>query len=266
MKLKREYKNLSEYIDHVRAQGRYAFSREEIKDEFHISQKALDQMLFRYTSKRKIVNVRHGFYVIVTPEYSHRGMVPVELFIDDLMQSLGKRYYISLFSAAAYHGASHQKIMKSYVTTEKPSLRNIENDKLGINFYIKQSWNDEDIVKKKTDAGYINVSSPELTALDLLAYNFSLNRVFTVIEELVEEMHPKELTRTAQNYSQISTVQRLGYLLDKELRNNKLAGALKKVISGRKVPTIPLLKGSKEKAQVDLDWRVIVNTQVESDL
>ncbi|MFY0653030.1 MAG: type IV toxin-antitoxin system AbiEi family antitoxin [Cyclobacteriaceae bacterium] len=266
MKSKVKYSNLEEFVNHTRAQGRHAFSREELKSEFNLSEKALNQALFRYTSKGKIANIRHGFYAIISPEYSHYGMIPIELFIDDLMKSLDKSYYISLFSAAAFHGASHQKIMKSYVITEKPALRNIDNEKLGINFFVKQSWNDDDIVKKKTDAGYINISSPELTALDLLTYDFSLNRVFTVLEELIDKIKPKELIRTAQNFSQTTSIQRLGYLVDKELQNEKLALALKKAIGNRKVLTIPLLKGEKTDGEVDSDWKVVKNIQVESDL
>ncbi|MEI9912619.1 MAG: hypothetical protein WDO71_25065 [Bacteroidota bacterium] len=48
-------------------------------------------------------------------------------------------------------------------------MRGIKNKKLKINFYIKKDWSEDDIIQKKTDAGYINVSSPEFTALDLFS-------------------------------------------------------------------------------------------------
>jgi phosphatidylserine decarboxylase len=43
-------------------------------------------------------------------------------------------------------------------------------------------------VVQGTDAGFINVSSPELTALDLLSYvdKIGMNRVITILSELVE--------------------------------------------------------------------------------
>ena len=73
--------------------------------------------------------------------------------------------------------------------TEKPALRDIKNQKLSFNFFVKQSWQEADIIQKKTDAGYINVSTPELTALDLLTYgDFGINRILTILEELSEEM------------------------------------------------------------------------------
>src|SRR3546814_9230912 len=57
-------------------------------------------------------------------------------------------------------------------------------------------------------------------------------------------MKAPDLTRAARNYAQTTTVQRLGYLLDKEIGNAKLAGALKRAIRDRKYFPIPLLKDS----------------------
>src|SRR3546814_20023753 len=91
---------------------------------------------------------------------------------------------------------------------------------------------------------YSNVSSPELTALDLLNYgSFGINRIFTILQELSEVMKAPDLTRAARNYAQTTTVQRLGYLLDKEIGNAKLAGALKRAIRDRKYFPIPLQIG-----------------------
>ncbi len=261
-----KYKTLENFVNAIRAQGRYSFSREEARSNFDLSEKALNQALYRYTVKGKIAMVRYGFYAIIPPEYSSYGMLPPNLFIDDLMKSLRKRYYVALFSAAAYHGAAHQQPMTYYVITEKPALRNLKNKKLSLNFYVKKAWKDEDIAQKKTDAGYINVSSPELTALDLLTYDLSINRVFTVLEELVEAMKPSELARTAHNFPQTTSIQRLGYIIDKEIGRDKLAAVLKKDIRGRNLIPVPLLKGDKGAGELDTDWKIIKNVELESDL
>ena len=261
-----KYKTLENFVNAIRAQGRYSFSREEVRSNFDLSDKALNQALYRYTVKGKIAMVRYGFYAIIPPEYSSYGMLPPNLFIDDLMKSLRKRYYVALFSAAAYHGAAHQQPMTYYVITEKPALRNLKNKKLSLNFYVKKAWKDEEIAQKKTDAGYINVSSPELTALDLLTYDLSINRVFTVLEELVEAMKPSELARTAHNFPQTTSIQRLGYIIDKEIGRDKLAAVLKKEIRGRNLIPVPLLKGDKGSGELDTDWKIIKNVELESDL
>lgn len=262
------YNYLEEYIDAVRAKGRYAFTLEELKDKFEITDKALLQSLYRLKLKNKIVQIRKGFYTLLPAEYSNYGIIPSNMFIDDMMSSLNRKYYLGLISAAAIHGASHQQSMETFVITEKPALRDIKNKKLKINFLVKNEWNKEDIRQIKTDAGYINVSSPELTALDLLYYvdKLGMNRVITILKELIEEIKPSILTKTAKNYSQIAAVQRLGYLLEYELGNEKLSQAIFQTIADKKGTNIPLMPGKNKKGSTNTKWRIINNINIESDL
>jgi len=267
MNKKSRYNTLEEFANGVRAAGRYAFALEEAKESLKLSDKALNQALFRLKKKNKLAQIRKSFFAIIPPEYSKMGMLPPHLFIDDLMKWLGKKYYVGLFSAAALHGAAHQQPMEYYVITEKPALRNIKSPKLTIKFNVKKEWSDADIIQKKTDAGYISVSAPELTALDLLFYgNLGLNRVVTILEELVEKIKPSALTRTARIFPQTTTLQRLGYILDKEIGSEKLAEALKKILERRKLSPAPLLKNTDKVGELDSDWQIIKNTEIESDL
>lgn len=267
MNVESHYNNLEEFLNETRAIGRFSFSWDELANGFNLSDKALNQSLFRLKSKNKISPIRKGFYAIITPEYSKQGMPPPYLFIDDLMNSLGKKYYVGLFSAAAFYGAAHQQPMEYYVITEKPSLRNINTKRLNVNFYVKQSWTESDVIQKKTDTGYINVSTPELTALDLLTYgDFGVKRVLTILEELVEEMKPSNLLKTARNYPVTSTIQRLGFLIDKGVGNEKLTAVLRKVLNDRKISSIPLLKGSDNKGCFDVDWKIYNNIELDIDL
>lgn len=262
------YNYLEDYLDAVRAKGRYAFTVDELKDKFDISDKAIHQNLYRLKSKKRIVLVRQGFYTILPAEYARQGMLPTNLFIDDMMNMLHKKYYVGLISAAAIHGASHQQSMETFVITEKSALRDIKNKKLKINFFVKNDWNKEDIRQVKTDAGFINVSSPELTALDLLYYadKIGMNRIITILSELVEAIKPTNLNRTAKNYSQTAAVQRLGYLLETELNNQKLSAVLYKIIAPKLGVNIPLMPGKDKIGEVDLKWKIIRNIKIESDL
>lgn len=262
------YNYLEDFINKIRSKGRYSFTWIEAKNQFDISDKALNQALYRLKAKKMIAQIRKGFYAIITPEYSNRGMLPVNLFVDDMMKALNKRYYVGLLSAAALHGASHQQPMEYFIVTEKPALRNIKNKKLKINFFVKKHWSDEDIIQKKTDAGYINVSTPELTALDLFYYldSFGINKIVTIIQELMAEIKISNLAKTAKYYPQVSAIQRLGYLLDKELDNKKLAEPLMKIAIERKHQLVPLALNKTKKGTVDEKWKVIQNIQIESDL
>jgi hypothetical protein len=122
-------------------------------------------------------------------------MLPPYLFIDDLMKSLDKPYYVGLLSAAALHGAAHQQPMGYTVITQSPAPRSI--NRLKIVFFSRQDFLQDGIIQKKTPAGYINVSSPELTALEFFDYirKFGINRITTVLQELAEAMKPVPLLK-----------------------------------------------------------------------
>jgi len=262
------YGHVEDYIRKVRSHGRYAFTLAEVKGQFDISDKALHQSLYRLKVKKSIAQVRKGFYAIITPEYLNQGMLPLNLFIDDLMKSLDRRYYIGLLSAAALYGAAHQQPMEYFVITERSSLRDIKGKKLKINFLVKKNWEDEDIIHKKTDAGYINVSSPALTALDLLYYpnSIGINQTVTILKELVSEIKLPELARTAKLYPQTTAIQRLGYLLDTQVENEKLSDALVKALKGKKMFSVPLSNTKIKIGELNEKWKVIKNMKIESDL
>ena len=262
------YNYLRRYIDSIRSVGRYSFTLEELQNEFNISYGALKQNLYRLKSKNEIAQVRQGFYVTIPPEYSKQGMLPPYLFIDDLMKSLNKPYYVALLSAAALHGAAHQQPMEFFVIVRTPAPRSINNKKLKISFFSKNNWGQDDIVQKATNAGYINISSPELTALDILNYpqKIGLNRATTVLQELAPIMKISALVKTALRYQSTPVIQRLGYILDKILGEEKLAESLQKALNRRSSIPVLLSTQNENKGVTDETWKVIKNVEIESDL
>lgn len=257
---------VEQFIEQQRSFGSYSFSTEELKGAFDRSDKALKQALYRLKTKGKIVHVKSGFYVIISPEFSHLGMIPANLFIDDLMKSLGKTYYVGLFSAAALQGASHQAVMEYYVVTDHPPVRNVHNEKVKLNFFTKKVWDKDLILQRKTDAGYINISCPELTALDLLNYgNYSINRIATVLEELSESFDAQRLKHTTKSAS-TTAIQRLGYLLEVVSTEHAFGKVLLQELNKRKVFPVPLSKHGSKKGAMNATWKIIENITVESDL
>ncbi|HWD86786.1 MAG TPA: type IV toxin-antitoxin system AbiEi family antitoxin [Mucilaginibacter sp.] len=262
------YGYLDDFLSEIRSKGRYAFSLDEVKIKFNLSDKALNQALYRLKFKKRIAQIRKGFYAILSPEYARQGMVPPSLFIDDMMKSLDKRYYVGLLSAAALHGAAHQQPMEYFVVTEKPALRNIRNKKLKINFFVKKDWRQDDLEKKKTDAGYINISSPEFTALDLLFYieSVSISQTLGVLKELASEMQNEKLTEIAKSFPQTAAIQRLGYLLEYELSEFALADALHKILITRNYFPIQLSPKKNKIGELVQRWKVFKNITLENDL
>jgi len=265
-----QYGYLEDFINELRSNGRYAFSLPEVRKRYEQSDEAIKKALQRLKKKKEIALIRNEFYVVITPEYRIKGILPPSLFIEELMKFLGKDYYVGLLNAAAYYGAAHQQPQSFSVITMKPSLRNIINENLKINFYIKKEWDKVDIVQKKVDTGYIKVSSPELTALDLVYYfdqAGGLNRISTVLDELCENIDANKMLDLAKRYSPITTVQRLGFLLEEVLSMRDLSDPIKDYL--KTVNYFPvLLRPQKKKPEMITgnDWKVVQNLEIETDL
>lgn len=255
------YNYVEEYLTKIQSKGRYLINLSELKDEFNVSEKAILQKIYRLKSKNQLAQVRKEFYVIIPPQYSNRGMVPPTLFIDDMMDFLNRKYYVGLFSAAALHGAGHQQPMEFQIMTHRPALRSINNQKVAISFFTKNEWEQNQIIEKKTEAGYLKVSSPELTAFDLIQYHKrtgGLNRILPILEELTETIKPSFLLKTAKTQKK-PNVQRLGFLLDK-LGSEKLTSSLFGFMS-QSLKELPLsLVHRKRTGRINEKWKIIENT------
>ena len=261
---KSTYNYIDDYLTEIQARGRYSVTLGELKNLFNASEKAILQNIYRLKRKTQLAQVRKEFYVVVPPQYSSRGMVPPTLFIADMMEFLNREYYVGLFSAAALHGAGHQQPMIFQVITKKPPLRNIKNKKLNISFYTKNNWESDQITNIKTETGYLQVSSPELTAFDLVSHNKKIggiNRILPILEDLSETIKPSALTKTAKT-QKTPNIQRLGYILD-ELDNESLSNSLLKLLGGN-TKEIPLSLAHKDRTgQINRKWNILINTELD---
>jgi predicted transcriptional regulator of viral defense system len=262
-------------IDHfifvLQANGRYSFPMEEARKKTGKTVTAVKRELDRLKKKGSVVAVRKGFYTIVPPEYSQTGLMPPELFIHPMMQWLNKQYYVGLLSAASLHGAAHQQPQELFVITKKPALRAIKKKGYRIRFFTKNNWVEEGISDMKTDTGYIKVSSPELTCIDLVSFYKTiggLNRAVTIIQELLSELHPGSLKKLLQNEVQTVIIQRLGYILSWCEAPQKLVQVIENELKNRKTFWAPLLPGKQGKPDEpkNTQWKIIENTTIETDL
>ena len=90
------------------SQGRYWVSSTEAAQFADVPPQHVYPGLQRLRRRGAIFSPARGLYVVVPPEYRSWGVLPGELFIDPMMRALGRNYYVSLLTAAAMHGASHQ--------------------------------------------------------------------------------------------------------------------------------------------------------------
>lgn len=253
---------LEDYIHELRSKGKFTVNFQELKTKFtDRSTEALRQAVFRMKSNHSLAHLRREFYLVIPPEYSANAGLPLYLFIDDLMKFLEREYYVGLFSAAALHGASHQSSMINEVIVNKTPLRPIVNDNINIKFHVKKEIQFEHIIKMKSDSGYFSVSSPELTALDLIFYSkeWGVERTLSVLSELKENIKPSVLYNCALNYDPVS-VKKLGFLMDEYFNDDKLSVKLHSVYSKNKSTGYTYLSSSAEKEGEKIKkWEIIKN-------
>lgn len=214
--------------------------------------------------------MRRGFYLILPPRYSKQGKLPVELYIDKLFKYLNRFYYLGFYSAAKIYGASHQQTHRDYVMTGSPSIRNINFFLIDVRFFKTMNWSGKNIIDKKSDAGIFKISSPALTAVDLIHYQTKLggfNRILAILEELAEEINEKDVAELLTWYSYKSTLQRLGFILELVETDQTLTKLLLKYL--KKYNYYPVLlspRSSEKPGAVNNNWKVNVNIKLENDL
>ena len=243
---------------------------EEIREETGKNDTSIKSELSRLIKKREIVNLRKGFYLILTPRYSSFEKIPIQLYSEKLFKYLNRKYYLGLHTAAKRHGASHQQVHRDYIIIEKPKLIDIKKRVLDIRFLTSSQWPKNNILSRKSDAGIYHISSPALTMVDLVNYQSSLgglNRILATLEELTEEVEENDLTELLAWYSNKSNLQRLGFLLEyfgaKEIHSDKICDHLKNL---RNFPILLCPKSNQRPGAVSNRWKVDVNINLESDL
>ncbi|GHT63317.1 hypothetical protein FACS189451_09790 [Bacteroidia bacterium] len=263
---------VTNWIEDLQKDGRICFLLADAENKFpSYNRIVLKNALTRLVRKKKICSVWKGFYVIIPIEYQAKGIIPEVYYIDWLMKFLRRDYYVSLLNAAVFYGAAHQQPQEFSVVTTPPSLRSTQKKGTKINFNNKATILEQFTEQRKTPTGYIRISSPELTASDLIQFEKEIggiNRAATVLNELAESCDFSKLTKKFFEYVPTPVIQRLGYLLECVLEYQSQADNLyscvgKYDILFRRTP----LKNKKSIANCETNkkWKIIINEQIEID-
>lgn len=265
---------LSTYLSRLLSEGRVVFSRAEALRDLGIGSGALLDAAERLQRKQTLISPRRGFYVVVPPQYLAWGAPPPSWYIDSLMRHEDRPYYAGLLKAAELHGANHQAVMEFQVITDK-RLPRIVAGRSAIDFYYRKDMDAiaQAIEPHKTDTGRMMISSPALTALDLLRYPHAaggLSHIATVLKDLGEHLDPAKLIVLAPAFER-AVVQRLGHLLD-WLGFAAAAKVLHGTLGVRALPWVELEPAQLRHADLvpdpverDARWHVIVRERPEPD-
>lgn len=264
--------SLSEWIRNLEIHGFNTFSFEKVRETFPTaSEQNLSNSLYRLTVKKRIISVYKGFYVIIPPQYAAKGIVAPTYYIDQLMQYIGKPYYISLLNAAELHGAAHQRSQRFSVMTVYPSA-NVSKAKNNILDWVYRNEIPEKFLHtKNSETGIIRFSNPELTAIDLIQYEKhvgGLSIAATILEELTEMTDFSKLSKELLDYTSVSAIQRLGFILESILEQKQQADILYEQLLnyGKRLNYVPLSTRSvKNNVEKDIRWKIYINTGIETD-
>ena len=265
-----EASGMGEWASLLPARGRLAFSLEEAKTAFAgRSPAAVRLALNRLSKKGKVLPVHRGYYLVIPAQHSMRGILPPALFVDGLMRHLGRPYYACLLSAAAFHGAAHQQAQEFFVATGFPALRPLVKKGVKVNFISKAIPPESLLESRNTEAGFLKISSPALTAADLVQFEKrigGLNRAAAVLVELAEVMLAEQFSPAFTGHVPVAVLQRLGWLLEKAAGQPGLAQGLYENCrhAGLRFHPVPLkASGKKGGFPVDERWKVAVNAQID---
>lgn len=268
---------MDSYLDDRLIHGRAWFLRDEALAALGLSSAALSAALARQAKKGRIAVPKHGFYLILRPEDRALGAPDPVRWIDPLMRYLRLDYRVGLLRAAAFHGSSHQAAMVFQVIVPR-QIRAFEIGRQRLEFLFQRSEAFEHVNQSpwleriKSDAGYAKMSGIELTLLDCARYFHKaggINGLAQIVKDLGTEARPGELGKLAVHYEN-SCVRRLGYLLD-NMGHASQADVLRPFVRKAKSAVLldpgvkPLMSMFQGVREVQPEWRLVVNEQVEVD-
>lgn len=264
--------SIADWIEAKPLRGKYTFTRDELVAAFPLMKtEVMSNTISREVRRGRIMIPQQGFYVIIPDEYKLRGVVPQPFYIDSLMRHLNRRYYVALLSAGSYHGAAHQAPMTFSVMLEHPTMRDKRTKKFATQYFYRQMIPQMYVEQRQTRTGTINVSGPELTAIDLVTYqerSGSITRAATVLAELVEKCDFGKMGVEFVKVAPIACFQRLGYILDVVLEEQEAADAVHDLLkrAAVRMQAAPLKVGKDvDGTGFDGRWKILVNEEIEID-
>lgn len=261
--------------DHVVGRGVSALTLDDVVELTGLSRGAAKEAMRRARAAGHFFLPAPGLYVPIPSEYSTWGVVPAMDFIDQLMEFLGRRYYVALLSAAELHGAAHQRPQVFQVMVDA-RVADREIERVRLRFSVSADLDAVPVTLKNSRTSQVRVSTPEATVFDLAArprQSGGLSNVATVLGELVEDskLDPSKLSEAAALYP-LAVVRRVGWLLDRvndytdtsdltvPLHDLVQAGSLE----GRRAVDL-LAAGGPRRGRTNPRWGLVENADVEPD-
>lgn len=259
----------ADLADWLLARGRSAVTTAEAAEILGVPKEHVRVRLNAAVHAGRLFSPSRGLWVAIPPKYRTWDAPPAVEFVDQVMTHLHREYYIGWLSAAEMHGAAHQRPQALQVAVNR-AVQDRSFGRAHLRFTQQSRVSQLPRQRHNVESGHVWVSTPDLTAVDLVdrpELGGGLSNVATVLFELTEAaaLDLENVARLAATFS-ASAVRRLGYLLrlvDAPIDTTKLERAVQATPLPRPVLLDPRLP---HQGVTDATWDIIVNTDVEPDL
>ena len=265
----------SEYLKEIQKHGQSYFTLEDAAKATNSAKTAISAKIYHLKKKGNIISPFRGLYIIIPLAYKSVGSLEPREIVVICMKHLGIPYYAGLLTAAAYHGATHQRLFVFQVVSSKRIKKEIISGDTKIKFIYKKDISDVKVKKKTIRTGYLPISTPEETAKDIMCYYRQcggINHQATVLAELAGAINIQKMISLVKRLGKFFWIQRIGYILEKidtfyEKERNRVVAALEKFIATQQLSYVPLAPEMPTKGKPrNRKWKIIENTTVESDI
>jgi len=221
--------HLSDVLNACERMGKLNVRGEDLRAKLpHTSPEALRKALYRQQRAGRLVRLSRGsdHWLIVPLSHATAGSPPLETWLDAyLRKTLGTPYYVGLLSAAETYGASPYAVMVTQVMVEN-KRRPVTVGRHQLVFHACARIEAMPTRWHESADGRFKVSTPELTALDLVERENTLGgmgRVREVLRALWPHCTPEGLTQALDAMQSVPVAQRLGALLTLDEQTTLLA-------------------------------------------
>jgi hypothetical protein len=254
---------VARFLDDLQARGDLVVSVDEAAKQNALTRIAAQRQLERTAPRATRLPGRPSAFLIVPPEHRLRGAPPVAAWLDDYLRAQDQRYYVGLLSAAALHGSSNQAVQVTQVLLRRPR-RPIAIGKIHLEFYVKSRLELTPLTAIPGLPAPLAVSSPEATALDLIAFSHRLGgieRALDVIKGLKETMTVTGMRSAIGAGVPVTVLQRIGYVFEM-LRFDSLADVVQRALPKRFPPALLQAHGQRAQGPAREPWAIVDNLKL----
>jgi hypothetical protein len=254
---------IARLIEDRQGRGKLVAPLGELVMVSQLSPLAVRRQIDRLGSRVVRLPGRPTVYLTVPNEDRVRGAPPVAAWLHDYLRLRETFYYVGLLSAAALHGSTAQATLVSQVLV--PTIRRpTEIGRTRIEFITKRGLDTTPLAAVAGLPAPLNVSSPEATVFDLIAYSHRIGGIVRAIE-VTQGLRPTlsigGLNRAVGAGVPATILQRAGYLFE-TLGWAPLADAVERALPARFPATALQTRGRVTASTPDSRWVVVDNIQL----